>query len=317
MRDWLGLTLAVPPALGEVASALLFEAGAQGIWEDQPDRAGRLVFRAGFPLGLESRLMAELPAGLVVACESFSEPLDSVALSMDIKPGEDYSETWKKDLKPFPVGPRLWICPSWWTEPLKPGPKAKILKIDPGPAFGSGRHPSTFLCLRLLGDLVDQIAPARVLDVGSGSGVLSLAAAILFPAAQIEGLDSDPDTLEVAAANLKANQLADRASFSGRALSELEPGYGLILANLTLGTLTELAPEIRRLLSPTGLAVVSGLLADQTQALTETCAALGLALQRHVGLEEWSALQLAPASPESSGAGSGELPRELVEGPLM
>ncbi|MDR1578707.1 MAG: 50S ribosomal protein L11 methyltransferase [Deltaproteobacteria bacterium] len=305
MEDWLGLTLAAPPLAGEAVSDILFEAGADGIWEDTPDIEGRLVFRAGFPLGHESRLMAEIPAGLVRVAESLDFPLTSVTLSLEIKPAEDFSQTWKKDLKPFGVGSKLWIAPSWWTEPLPCGSGTKILRIDPGLAFGSGRHASTFLCLTLIHDLATP--PARLLDIGAGSGILGLAAATLYPEAQVVGLDTDADTIKVAEDNGKNNKLDARANFSNAPLAEQGPGYDLIVANLTLNVLIELAPEIKRLLAPQGQVIVSGLLADQTAALEEVFQALGLGCLRHLGQGEWSALLLG-----SAGTGAS---RQVIEEP--
>ncbi|MDR1085928.1 MAG: 50S ribosomal protein L11 methyltransferase [Deltaproteobacteria bacterium] len=307
MEDWLSLTLITPPAAGEAAGAVLFEAGAYGIWEDLPDSEGRLVFRAGFPVGHESRLMSEIPAALVRLAETLELPLTSMALSLELKPGEDFSETWKKDLKPFPVGPKLWIVPSWWTEPLKPGPKTKILRLDPGPAFGSGLHPSTFLCLTLIYSLAeDNRSPARILDLGAGSGILAIAAALLFPQAEITGLDSDRNTLKVAQNNLKANQLQGRASFAGEPLSGQEPGFNLIAANLTLNTLTELSGEIKSKLAQDGLLIVSGLLTEQVPAMEETFKNLNLGVYSHLGQDEWSALLIGPDGP---GSQREEVPR--------
>ncbi|MDR1872812.1 MAG: 50S ribosomal protein L11 methyltransferase [Deltaproteobacteria bacterium] len=299
MEDWLNLTLSVPPITGEAASALLFEAGARGIFEDAPDKEGRLVFQAGYPLGQESKLMAMIPAGLVTMAESFAIPLTDFALFLEIKPAEDYSELWKQDLKPFSVGPLLWIVPSWWTEPLEADPKAKILKIDPGMAFGSGLHASTFLSLTHLYDLAGSASLPRILDLGSGSGILALAAALLFPTAQIEGLDIDKDTLEVAVANRDHNQLKGRVDFTSQPLTAQKPGYDLILANLTLNTLTELAPEIKRVLNPGGHLIASGLLDDQVGSLEEAYKGPGFSLIKRLSQDGWSAVDLTLSVSES------------------
>ncbi|MDR2423056.1 MAG: 50S ribosomal protein L11 methyltransferase [Deltaproteobacteria bacterium] len=300
MEDWLSLTIAAPPVAGEAVGAALFEAGDSGIWEDLPDSEGRLIYRAGFPLGQESRLMAEIPAALTLIAENLAIQLTEFAVILEIKPWEDFSETWKKGLSPFAIGQKLWIVPSWSEEPVKAGPGAKVLRIDPGPAFGSGRHPSTFLCLTLIHDLAGQAAPARVLDLGAGSGVLALAASLLFPAAKVEGLDNDRDTLAVAEGNRKANGLEEgQVAFSDAPLSRLNPGYDLIVANLTLNALTELAPEIQALLAPEGQLIVSGLLAEQVPAIEAVFKGLGLGVLRHLGQAEWSALLL---SPKGSGA---------------
>ncbi|MDR1609198.1 MAG: 50S ribosomal protein L11 methyltransferase [Deltaproteobacteria bacterium] len=312
MEDWLGLTLAVPPLAGEAAINILFEVGALGVWEDQPDNQGRLVYKAGFSLGEETRLMAEVPAALVSVAESLEFPLVEVALSMEIKPGEDFSETWKRDLHPMFVGPRMWVAPTWWNTVIPTTPEGVILKIDPGLAFGSGRHPSTFLCLIMLHDLAEELTlyPTRVLDLGSGSGILALGAALLFPEADVLGLDIDQDTIQVAEENRRSNNLDHRVTFKNASIDELDPDvYELIMANLTLNDLTALAPEIKRVLSLNGKVIVSGLLADQTAALEDVFAELGLRAIRHLGQEEWSTILLGPLG---EGASRQIWPKDVV-----
>jgi ribosomal protein L11 methyltransferase len=172
---------------------------------------------------------------------------------------------------------------------------AAILQIDPGLAFGSGRHASTFLCLRVLSDLADGgFSPRRILDLGSGSGILALAAALIFPqAAEIIGLDSDAETLPVARANADLNNLSPRAAFTEGPVSQLSPGFDLILSNITLNPLKELALAITELSAPGAKAVLSGLLEDQEEEAYLAYRSLGWEISARLFQEEWSALLLA------------------------
>ncbi|MDR1677306.1 MAG: 50S ribosomal protein L11 methyltransferase [Deltaproteobacteria bacterium] len=298
MEDWLQVTLISPSAAGEAVSDALFTAGAGGVWEDEPDQHGRLVYRAGFSSGQEMRLMAELPNALDRISRALELPLTDFELTLELKPGEDYAETWKKDLLPLVISPILIISPSWWTEPLPLSPEANVLKLDPGSAFGSGHHPTTFLCLTILCQLVERnLFFNKVLDLGSGSGILALAAALLLPKAKIIAIDNDPETLFAAKNNVELNQLSSRLKPEITTLESLEGEFELIMANLTRNTLTELAKDLAARSSLPGRLILSGLLAEQVPAVIKTFAPLGFLVERHLGQAEWSALSLVRGLP--------------------
>jgi ribosomal protein L11 methyltransferase len=293
MNDWLCVTINTPPLAGEAISEALFEAGANGLWEDNPDELGRQVFKAGFANGLEAQLMASLPSALVKVANAFEIPLADFFMVMENVVGEDYCEIWKKDLLPIKISSLLLISPSWWSEPLTLEPSTKVLQLDPGSAFGSGRHPTTFLCLKLLSDLVEKgNTPVKILDLGSGSGILALSAALLLPNSTIIGLDDDVDTLVTATANQKKNQLKKNVTFSSAPLSTLKHKFDLILANLTLDPLVNLSPSITNLLNPEAFLILSGLLETQVAPLQKAYASLGWQIEKHLGQAEWSAILL-------------------------
>ncbi|MDR1546388.1 MAG: 50S ribosomal protein L11 methyltransferase [Deltaproteobacteria bacterium] len=291
MDDWLSAVVATPPAAAEAVVGLLLEAGASGLWEDLPDERGRPVFRAAFEAGQEMRLMAELPDRLTLAAEALELPLTDFELELEHQPAEDWSETWKKDLRTTQIAPELILTPSWLEAP--PSTTAKILRLDPGSAFGSGRHPTTYMCLRLGCDLLDAgFKPQNVLDLGTGSGVLALAAALLSPEASVTAVDIDPDVLPTAQANIELNGLTGRLALSLTPLAELPGGYDLVLANLTLNALTELAPTLARQIRPDGRLIVSGLIEEQVSEAQAAFARTGFVPLRHLGRDEWSALML-------------------------
>ncbi|MDR2367207.1 MAG: 50S ribosomal protein L11 methyltransferase [Deltaproteobacteria bacterium] len=293
MEDWLQLTAIIPPSAGEAVSEALFSAGAGGVWEDNPDPLGRLVYRAGFKEGDEMRLMAEIPAAMTRIQEAMGLSLTDFELWLELKPGEDYYESWKKDLKPLRVSANLIVSPSWWSEPLDLGPDTRVLRLDPGSAFGSGHHPSTFLCLTLLATLAERgLFFNRVLDLGAGSAILALSAALLLPKARIKAIDDDPETLFAAQKNVALNGLTGRLSPEITTLPAVEGEFDLILANLTRNTLKELAPEMAARSGIPGRLILSGILTDQAQDVIKIYAGLGFQPERHLGLAEWSALSL-------------------------
>ncbi|MDR1656042.1 MAG: 50S ribosomal protein L11 methyltransferase [Deltaproteobacteria bacterium] len=303
MEDWLLATVALPPIAAEAVSDALFELGAGGVWEDQPDANGRVVLKSGFPQNSELHLMAELPGALSYISNFFGISLDGFSLVLELKPGEDYSESWKKDLTPIEITPALIIAPSWWSETIECSSEAAILRLDPGSAFGSGHHPTTFLCLRLLCRLIDQnLRLASILDLGAGSGVLALSAALLLPTAAIKALDNDPDTIFAARTNLTQNGLSGRFDMEVGSIEEAEGEFDLIMANLTRNVLISLAKNMAAKSRLPGRLIVSGILDDQASDVAKAFETLGFYVDCHLGREQWSALSLvrglpAPADP--------------------
>ncbi|MCS7260968.1 MAG: 50S ribosomal protein L11 methyltransferase [Anaerolineae bacterium] len=215
----------------------------------------------------------------------------------------DWAEAWKADYHPFRVGRCLVIKPSW--EVYHPLPHEQVIEIDPGMAFGSGLHATTRLCLTLLeehlhlGDIV--------LDLGSGSGILAIAAARLG-AAQVLALDIDPEAVRVARDNVRCNGLESIITVQHGTLAhdgtlQLEspsrvssmcvcaPGcWNIILANLLAETILELAPALARNLLPGGTLIASGIILEQSAQVSEALSAQGLEIVAQRSEENWVAL---------------------------
>lgn len=305
--NWLSVTINHPPACAEALSNLLFELGAQALWEDLPDPQGRLVSKAGFAPDQEDFLKENLPAHLANVAEAFDFDPMEFTLAIQLEVNHDWAEKWKEGLEPIVVQNRLIIAPTWWTEPLPLADMAEgyvKLDLDPGLAFGSGHHATTFLCLWSLAEFLNAgLSPRRILDVGAGSGILSIAAVAMFPKAQeVAGLDNDPDTVDVAYENAGANGLAGRLVFSARPIEENTPGYDLILANITQNPLLELAGAITGAAAVGARLVMSGLVTDQAETLIKAYSVLGWGLQRHLKRDEWAALIFIKGAPAAASA---------------
>lgn len=175
----------------------------------------------------------------------------------EILEDKDWERAWMDNFQPIQCGSRLWICPSW-LEP--PEPKAINLRLDPGLAFGTGTHPTTFLCLQWLDQ---KVAPGiSVLDYGCGSGILGLAA-LLLGAEHMDGLDIDPQALDATLSNARVNGIdTDRVRVM---LDEqqLLPVYDLVVANILAGPLCDLSEHICHRLAPGGQIALSGILTHQ------------------------------------------------------
>ena len=174
-----------------------------------------------------------------------------------------WERAWMDDFAPMRFGERLWIVPTW-CEP--PDPEAVNLRLDPGLAFGTGTHETTALCLEWLE--AAPLAGKWVLDVGCGSGVLSIAA-LLLGAGQALGNDIDEQALLASRANAEANQVADRLDLCPADAMPAGFQCDVLVANILAAPLIELAPTLASYCKPGALLALSGILAEQAQAVAE------------------------------------------------
>jgi ribosomal protein L11 methyltransferase len=259
------LTLDVPEGDAEEASASLFDAGASGV-----------EVRDASTLPMPGQRAPAAGRAILVAWFSGEEEAEAARASLGA--GElaqvaeqDWSETWKAGLEAFTVG-NVFVRPSWIEARCPEG--AVEVVLDPGMAFGTGTHPTTSLCLGALSAVLDARRGARVLDVGTGSGLLAIAAARLG-AARVVATDNDPVALEVAAENAARNGV-EQLELSGEPPDRLPGAFDLVVANILANTLVELAPGIAARLAPGGTLLLSGILAGQEDAVRDAYLAEGL-----------------------------------------
>ncbi len=274
------LTLETSLPRAEELAADLFDAGASGV--EIRDGEGTPMPGARQPAPGMALLVAWFPdrdAADAAAAEHGGE----VAEVAD----EDWGEGWKKDFRPLDVG-RVRVRPSWIPEPPPPGSVEVV--IDPGMAFGTSTHPTTSLCLAALSDLLAARPGASVLDMGTGSGILAIAARKLG-AGRVAASDDDPKAVEVARENAAANGVALELVL---APAEIPGTFDLVVANILANTLVALAPAVAANLAPGGVVLLSGLLAPQEDEVRRAYVARGLAPvpggDRRQG--EWSLLAL-------------------------
>ncbi|ODS24801.1 ribosomal protein L11 methyltransferase [Candidatus Endobugula sertula] len=174
---------------------------------------------------------------------------------------KDWEREWIKNYQPIQCADTLWVCPSW-IEP--PDPEATNVLLDPGLAFGTGTHPTTFLCMQWLA--TQACSDIRVVDYGCGSGILGIAA-LLLGAKQAVGIDIDPQALLATQNNLQRNHLSTDKFTVYPPENCPQTTADIVLANILAGPLVELAETIINLVSPNGKICLSGILSEQAQSV--------------------------------------------------
>jgi ribosomal protein L11 methyltransferase len=262
VASW-SVTIDVERATAEDVAVALMDQGAGGVevrdgeglpmpGSRQP-AAGRALVVAFFADRGEALAAADQRGGLL------EELLD-----------QDWGERWKEGLRPLSIG-RVFVRPSWIAAATPSG--MVEVTLDPGMAFGTGTHPTTSLCLAALSERLVVTPRARVLDVGTGSGLLAIAARKLGAAAVV-GNDNDPVAIRVALENAALNGVT--VDFDQRQVEEQPGPFDLILANILANTLCELAPAIAAQLSPGGVVLLSGILTPQEAEVRAAYRAAGL-----------------------------------------
>jgi ribosomal protein L11 methyltransferase len=178
--------------------------------------------------------------------------------------GEDWAEAWKRHFDVTHVGRRLVICPTW--REYVPAAEEVVIRLDPGMAFGTGHHSSTRMCLEALEGCVR--AGQHVLDLGTGSGILAVAAALLG-AARVDALDIEPQAVAAARDNTRLNGVDDRVVVVSGSLGDAWPlaeacagRYDVVVANISAAVIVELVPALVSALRPGGIGIAGGVMGE-------------------------------------------------------
>lgn len=208
----------------------------------------------------------------------------------------DWTDAWKAGYVPQRIG-RVVIVPSWLKEPI--GPDEVALRLDPGMAFGTGLHPTTRGCLRLLQEVLPM--PPVVLDMGSGSGILALAA-LRLGAERAVCYDTDPLAVAATLANAEANGLADRitAQLGPLPASPAADPYPLVLANLVAAVLIDSAEPLAAHTAPGGTMLASGIIETRADEVLAALMVTGFVLDHRIDDGEWVSLRMTAGQRRSN-----------------
>jgi ribosomal protein L11 methyltransferase len=270
----------VHPVAHEALSAFFFDLGCHGVVSQSfHDR----VFRAYLPRNLDSKQARSKISGFVKGLEKIFPEIGSPEVSFGMIENRDWGLLWRKHYRPLQISQRLTVLPAW--EALPANHEGVFLRIDPGPAFGTGEHATTRMCLRA----IEECAPCgawSMLDVGTGSGILAMYGAMLG-ALKVIALDNDPEALRWAERNIALNDLAKAIQLSSMAFKDLKERFTLVAANLILGTILEIMPHFSATVAPGGRLILSGLLEEQSEVVEPALARAGFHDVRISQEEEW------------------------------
>ena len=280
-HEWLCLELRINPADADSYVALLWELGTIGL-EECREQPGELLIKAFFPGTLgEQQLREEFQ--IAAATQSLAAvPL----LYRSTSNPDDWVENYKKNFHAFPVGETFYIHPTW--EPASPV-HAVNLVIDPGHAFGTGTHESTQLCLLALEQLAGEAA--SLADIGTGSGILAMAALKLHPSLEVVALDVDFQATEMAKENMLRNHCSEIRLAAGPPTALRGP-FDLVVANLAYGIFQQVAADITALTG--SRLILSGFTVDQESLVTDLFLKTApFHVERRREANGWACLQLA------------------------
>ncbi len=264
-------------------SALLFELGAEGVEErDQ---------------GTLAKASASDVTTLVASFASSADAHEAVAALHDTHPGlapryeevvgDAWRDAWKEHFRPFSIAPSLVVRPPW--ESYQPKPGERVLELEPGRAFGTGLHETTRLVATALTRYASEVTGADVLDVGCGSGILSLVA-LTLGASRAIAIDVDPEAIAVTLENAARNDLSGRVEASTTPLPSLAEAAPIVLANIEARVLIPMARALVAHVATGGLLLLSGILVPQKDEVR--AAYEGLELLDAPSLGEWVLLAL-------------------------
>jgi ribosomal protein L11 methyltransferase len=216
-------------------------------------------------------------------------------VAVEVVENSDWAENWKAHFKPFAIVDGLVIAPTW--EPYKVRGGEQVIVMDPGMAFGTGHHATTRLCLEMMQD--GRVAPpgCRVLDVGTGTGILAMAA-LLKGASQALAIDNDDEAVAAARTNAERNGLGMRMEVSGMPLGQVAPEFDLVIANIVHDVLVELSDVLAAAARIGGHVLLSGILeGEQSRNLIDLFERKGFELSKRLSDESWCALLLHKLEP--------------------
>ncbi len=279
---WAQISVKTPADSAEAVSAMLFESGSPGVSESGDSTRTIIGF---LPVSDQLMITYERLEDRMAARPEFGLPTP-IDCTLTYRGDEEWADAWKKHWKPVEFGKRLVIKPSW--ETYDGDPDRLIVELDPGMAFGTGGHPTPSLCLVAL---EDYLKPGDVVaDIGTGSGILALAAAKLG-AARVHATDIDKLPRDISRENVAINRVEDVVVVHEMDAFDLAAqDCDVIVANILASTVVELLPSIATRINPGGVFIGSGIVEEKLQDVLDALPANGFDLLEVRSDEIWRAV---------------------------
>lgn len=267
----------------ELATSELFDAGAQGV--EERDASTLIKGRSADKVTLVANFGDEAEANAAV--EALAAFEFGAGATVEYVVGDAWRDAWKEHFKPFAIAPGLVIRPPWESYDAKAD--ERVLELEPGRAFGTGLHETTSLVAQGLVRHASELRGAEVLDVGTGSGILSLVA-ISLGASHARAVDNDADVIGVVVENAERNGMADKVDTDTTDVADIGKQYPIVLANIEAAVLIPMATSLIASVAPGGLLFLSGILVPQRDSILAAYATLKLVESPEKG--EWISVVL-------------------------
>ncbi len=289
-KSWIEVRVEVPSSLVEAAANFLIELGSPGVVQEKVmGKAGKgkvrvlAYFHASRRFPVQRRRIGRYLFSIAPSPGNWSFQCRAL-------PEEKWAEAWKDNFKSLQVTPNMLVKPPWERYAGKAG--EVVIEINPGMAFGTGTHPTTRMCLQVLEELIPSpLSPPSVLDYGTGSGILAIAAQKLG-AKDTVAVDIDPAAIRNARKNASANRVHGRIDFRVDTGKSLRRRFGIVVANLLPQELLKAAVFLAKRISPAGFLVLSGILKKQKKEIASAFTPKGLKIHASKAEKGWICMVL-------------------------
>jgi ribosomal protein L11 methyltransferase len=280
---WIEISITINPIAHEALSAFLFDIGCEGVVSESFNDT---TIKAYLQFNQDIEVTRSRIDLFLHDLKDIFPEVSGCSLKLDRLEQQDWDTGWRKFFKPDQVSGNLLILPVW--EPVPESTTGHIIKIDPGPAFGTGHHPTTRMCLIAMEEAV-LTNPWTMLDVGTGSGILAIYGSKLG-AKQVVAIDNDPEAVRWAQRNIEINEMPVPIDLSITPIEDINRQYTIVTANLILGTILELFDRLARVMAPNGFLILSGILREQAAEVEEKIVGHSLVADRILYMEEWACI---------------------------
>ncbi len=278
MSAWFQFLLEVPSDLSDLVSGVLFDLGSSGLQVEDGTDSRCVCLRAYFaPTGDREQVVAALRSAL----DGLVGP-GKIQVGLEEVPPEDWAEAWRQHFQPIFPTPRIAVCPPWDRPPDPEGGFSVV--IEPKMAFGTGHHETTRMALQALERRVG--AGDRVLDVGTGSGILGIAA-VKLGAGGVIAVDTDPLAVTNARENVSLNGVEERVRLFGGSITDVAGDFDLVVANIVSGVLIPMLPDLKARTRALGRVILGGVLDREEMGFLGAVGEAGLGVEEVLRDGEW------------------------------